>query len=153
MAASSSPRWDVVGASVRGASHLRNGLPNQDAIGWQAHGAHDQAQRSAPDGAEDRRSDDARLDGARAESAMLLAVSDGHGSNRCFRSQTGASLAVRCALDAMAQFQPAPEAGLDAVAQNARELLAPRIVDSWREAVQAVCLLKNPDGEGGGPHP
>ena len=28
------PAWVVFGKSVRGASHRKSGLPNQDAIGW-----------------------------------------------------------------------------------------------------------------------
>jgi hypothetical protein len=159
MEAASNPScWEILGASVRGASHLRNGLPNQDAIAWFPQPPHDQSDVQAPEGVDGgSQSRQAQQDGERAQRSAMMAVSDGHGSNRCFRSQTGASLAVRCALDAMAQFQPAPEAGLDAVAQNARELLAPRIVDSWREAVQAdlrinplaskeLELLENLDG-------
>lgn len=63
-------RWRVGGASVRGASHMRSGAPNQDS--WGASG----------DG------------GARA---AVLAVSDGHGAAAHFRSQTGAIIAVRTA--------------------------------------------------------
>jgi len=54
--------WGVRGSSTRGASHLRTGLPNQDSIGtwW----------------------DEPR-------SRAIVVVSDGHGSARHFRSDTG----------------------------------------------------------------
>jgi serine/threonine protein phosphatase PrpC len=103
------PSWQVVGASVRGAAHLRSGLPNQDAIGW------------SPDPA--------------GTSPLVIAVSDGHGSNRCFRSDAGAAMAVRIALAIMAEFDQtlSPQAA----EQTARELITRNLVTGWREAVQA----------------
>lgn len=64
------PIWRAGGASARGASHLRTGAPNQDAIGWR------------PD------------DGA----AVALAVSDGHGGRRYVSSHVGSRLSVAAAL-------------------------------------------------------
>src|SRR5690242_8472149 len=61
--------WQVIGCSVRGPSHERSGLPNQDAIGW---------------------SEDS--------TTTVLAVADGHGSAKCFRSDVGSRLAVDAAL-------------------------------------------------------
>ena len=29
-------KWDIIGNSVRGASHIRKNLPNQDAINWES---------------------------------------------------------------------------------------------------------------------
>ncbi len=102
--------WNVATASVRGASHLRTGTPNQDACGYWL--------------AEESR-----------ESA-ILAVSDGHGSLKHFRSQTGAQLAVSTAV---AHFQalitPADEAADRlAVALADEEDLARRLVEDWRSA-------------------
>ncbi len=58
----------LVGGSVRGASHIRNNLPNQDAIKWKTideeHDVH------------------------------VMSLADGHGSQVCFRSDIGAKLAV-----------------------------------------------------------
>ena len=72
------PAWRVIGESVIGASHIRNGLPNQDAIGlWEV------APRRNP---------------------IAIAIADGHGSKKCFRSDTGASLAVREAIEAIQEF-------------------------------------------------
>lgn len=104
--------WKVVGASVRGASHLRSGLPNQDAIGWN------------PKPGE--------------PGPLVIAVSDGHGSNRCFRSDVGATLAVQSALRVMTEFvgtQTAPIPAQSAEAA-AREVAAPQLVAQWRAAVE-----------------
>ncbi len=71
-------QWQVVGQSVRGASHERSGMPNQDAIGW--------------------------LPGSGAGSSVVLAVADGHGSARYSRSDVGASLAVETATQLIHEF-------------------------------------------------
>src|SRR5687768_12003912 len=55
----------TLGASVRGAAHRRAHLPNQDALRVFA-----------------------------GEKGTVLALADGHGSDRCFRSDVGARLAV-----------------------------------------------------------
>jgi len=61
----------VVGASVRGAAHVRVNLPNQDAMSWLPESG------EGPD--------------------LVVAVSDGHGSAKSFRSRAGAEAAVRIA--------------------------------------------------------
>ena len=61
--------WKVAHACVRGSSHQRSGLPNQDA-----------AQCTVTPGAQG--------------TVAVAVVSDGHGSPRHFRSQVGSSLAV-----------------------------------------------------------
>jgi hypothetical protein len=61
------PLRRVLAASVRGPTHRRDGLPNQDAMGWWG-----------PDG----------------RGRVVAAVADGHGSPKSFRSQMGAQLAV-----------------------------------------------------------
>lgn len=61
------PLRRVLAASVRGPTHRRDGLPNQDAMGWWG-----------PDG----------------RGRVVAAVADGHGSPKSFRSQVGAQLAV-----------------------------------------------------------
>ncbi len=63
--------WRAVGCSVRGAAHIRKGIPNQDAWGaWHGIGGTPLA---------------------------LGVVADGHGSSRCVRSATGARIAVESA--------------------------------------------------------
>ncbi len=59
--------WRVGGASVRGASHVRSGAPNEDA--WLCGG----------------------------NDVAVAAVADGHGAAPHFRSQKGAEIAVRAA--------------------------------------------------------
>ncbi len=59
-------------ASVRGASHVASGLPNQDAIAW--------------------------MQESGCGLPLILAVADGHGSPSCFRSQLGSTIAVRVAI-------------------------------------------------------
>jgi serine/threonine protein phosphatase PrpC len=66
--------WKVAHACIRGSSHERSGLPNQDAV-----------QCVVTPGAQ----------GTGAQGTVAVAVvSDGHGSARHFRSQIGSSLAV-----------------------------------------------------------
>ncbi|HEY5139225.1 MAG TPA: protein phosphatase 2C domain-containing protein, partial [Methylococcales bacterium] len=66
------PQWQVLGKSIRGASHERKGLENQDHIDY----------TRGPDG----------------ELPLCLAISDGHGSKNHFRSAIGSRLAVEKAL-------------------------------------------------------
>ena len=75
--------WRVGGASVRGASHLRSGAPNEDAWLYLADGP------------------------------VVAAVSDGHGAAPHFRSQQGAEFAVRAAASVLeAQIDDADGAEL-----------------------------------------
>jgi hypothetical protein len=105
-------RWQAAGATVRGAAHVRTGLPNQDAIGWRPAG----------------------------DAALVLAVSDGHGSAKCFRSQTGAQLAVETAL---AVFGPLAERSPDGIDPAALQDAAETALWRWRAAVDAD-LLERP---------
>ncbi|MCL6557470.1 MAG: protein phosphatase 2C domain-containing protein [Firmicutes bacterium] len=59
--------WHVIASTVRGGQHIRNGLPNQDAVCWR------QEKNGLP---------------------IVLALADGHGSTKYFRSDIGAHLAV-----------------------------------------------------------
>jgi Protein phosphatase 2C len=96
--------WRAGGASVRGASHARAALPNQDALRWLP-----------------------------APGALICALSDGHGSDKSFRSDLGALFAVQTALavvpDALAQTVPAKPGAL-------AERLPRIIVDAWQHAVE-----------------
>ena len=104
--------WQVSGASVRGASHVRQGLPNQDAIAWRS--------------------------GADVRDPLVIALSDGHGSPRCLRSHKGAKLAARLALDLLEQFaaQHIDEPNLSTVKSAAEDHLPRAIVRSWQDLVQ-----------------
>ena len=91
--------WQVTGHSVRGASHVRSGLPNQDAIGW--------------------------IESADRSGRVLLAVADGHGSAKCFRSDYGS----RFAIDAVKALMSAPE-----IPDVAR--FPANLIRTWRQSVE-----------------
>ncbi|PKL75404.1 MAG: protein phosphatase 2C domain-containing protein [Candidatus Melainabacteria bacterium HGW-Melainabacteria-1] len=67
--------WQFLGATVPGSSHLRQDLPNQDS--WL---------------------------GKKSEQGLVLAVSDGHGSAQCFRSEIGSRFAVEVFADLLSDF-------------------------------------------------
>jgi len=80
--------WQVITGSARGATHRASGLPNQDAV----------ASQHGPGG-------------------VVVAVADGHGHIRHFRSADGAALAVDVAC--RAGSQAVAEASSNAVKQEA----------------------------------
>lgn len=95
---------------MRGAAHEKSDLPNQDAIAWSP------ANGVGP--------------------PVLLAVADGHGSPRCFRSDAGAKLAVEIALDCCEELllDRVPPA-LSEVSLIAKETLPREVARRWRAAV------------------
>lgn len=104
-------QWHVIGQSVRGASHVRAGLPNQDAIHW--------------------------LPRSRLGPPLILAVSDGHGSAKSFRSDVGSRLAVEKTawlIQDLLDGQPDPR-NLSAVKRTAEDRLPQEIVRRWQDAV------------------
>lgn len=104
--------WTAISASVRGATHERNGLPNQDAV-----------RLKNPSCAGD---------------VLLMAIADGHGSTRSFRSDRGSVLAAESALREMSRF--IQRVGLDAplsrVRRQARARLPKNLIAAWRKAVR-----------------
>lgn len=97
-------------ATERGASHDALGLPNQDAV------------------------EACEIDGGAG-----VAVADGHGHSRHFRSGNGARLAVTAASEAVRE-QSSWLAALTAAGQLESEIgqiLVPAVVDRWRAAVRA----------------
>ncbi len=105
-------RWTALSASVRGASHEKSGQGNQDAV-----------RLKNPSGTDD---------------VLLLAVADGHGSTRSFRSDRGSALAAECALARTAPFRPAARPGRPAEprAQPGAERAGPR---TWSRPGKAPC--------------
>jgi hypothetical protein len=103
--------WQVITGSARGAAHRASGLPNQDAV----------ASHDSPGG-------------------VVVAIADGHGHIRHFRSADGAALAVdvacRAASHAAAGLaaDAATTAGDEEAARAGREL-ARAVVADWRSAV------------------
>jgi len=109
--------WQVAGATTPGASHVRKGLRNQDCL-----------RQWVQDG--------------RPGANALVAVSDGHGSARHFRSHVGAQLAVDAAEAVFREILR--DAGRSQVTPpgegDPSRLLARRLVDIWRENVRAHLL-------------
>lgn len=105
-------RWRATGRSVRGASHVRADLPNQDAIQW------------FPESG----------DGP----PLIVTVSDGHGSPRNFRSDVGARIAVeettKLIRESLLEGQPDPDK-LSAIKRTAQERLPGELTRRWRQTV------------------
>lgn len=104
--------WHALGCSVRGASHARDGLPNQDALLLEANGRG-------------------------AQAPAFAAVADGHGGARHFRSADGARLAVAAAREAL--FALADSFARADAAERARLAaveLPMRVVTRWVELTQ-----------------
>jgi len=105
--------WRVMGETVPGASHLRAGIPNQDAI-LQVR----ESGRGLP---------------------LVVSVSDGHGSDKCFRSDRGSRFAVKRAAQLVGEFVDESRGHADpsGLESRAREYLPREFVRRWREAVEA----------------
>jgi hypothetical protein len=106
-------RWTALSASVRGASHERGGQGNQDAV-----------RLKNPSGAND---------------VLLLAVADGHGSARSFRSDRGAAMAAECALRELRHFirRLGPDAPLSRVRNQTKTRWPKTLIAAWKSAVRA----------------
>jgi hypothetical protein len=105
--------WRLATASVRGAAHAHAGRPNQDAL------------CQLP------------LSG---DGWPFIAVADGHGSAKSFRSETGAILAVASAMVVVPQILSDPAAvGVDSLKLR----LPQRVVDVWRLGVERH-IAENP---------
>ena len=108
----STSSWTIGGASVRGSSHVRTGLPNQDALASWC-----DADQALP---------------------AIVAVADGHGGARHFRSEQGARFAVDTAIETLRALASAIDSlSDDARPQFAAVEIAPRIVEQWRARVMA----------------
>jgi serine/threonine protein phosphatase PrpC len=108
--------WGVLGHSQAGASHVRNGLPNQDAF----------------------------LSLQSEDGAIIAAVADGHGSPKSFRSDVGAKFAVESAVEVCQEFlKRFKEANLSDARNRIEQLLAKRITQDWEGRVDKH-LKENP---------
>jgi hypothetical protein len=105
--------WRIISESVPGASHLRAGIPNQDSILQMR-----ESGRSLP---------------------LILSVSDGHGSNKCFRSDRGSRFAVKESVEVMGQFLDERRGKFDYSEMQSKgaEWLPTELVKRWTEAVKA----------------
>lgn len=104
--------WQVIGKTVRGAAHMRAKLPNQDALCWWS-----EAGDKLP---------------------LIVAISDGHGSENSFRSNIGSQFAVKTALTVIKQFLEGQSGlnDLSAIKRTAEERLPQELVRSWHQKVQ-----------------
>lgn len=100
-------RWRAIGKSVIGAAHGRSGLPNQDRLHVPKIGA------GAP---------------------LILALADGHGSAKSFRSHRGAWLAVKTAQE-VARPLFAMEQSPTGLKRWAENDLPRALVQRWQELV------------------
>jgi len=113
---SNQPAWTTFGASVRGSSHMRDGLPNQDAIALLPEDTGSASIRNCP---------------------IIAAVSDGHGSKRYIRSEHGARLAVKSVTAVLREFygKYANAGNVSSVKREAEETIPRLLVSEWRNAV------------------
>lgn len=112
--------WRVLSASVRGASHETTDTPNQDAV------------RS-------------RTIDSLGQGALVVAVADGHGHWRHFRSKSGSRFAVDVACQSIDSFSQGLLAidRADELEVFAERVLIPDILDGWNAAV-ASDVQSNP---------
>lgn len=103
----------MIGETVPGASHLRAGIPNQDALLCV-------------------RQSSARL-------PLIVSISDGHGSNKCFRSDRGSRFAVRVGARLLDELIHGRHAALPPaeIESRARESLTAEFIKRWRALVAA----------------
>ena len=102
--------WMAISATVTGATHRRAGIDSQDAIHWEPH--------------------DQRQSGW-----LALAVADGHGHSKYFRSDVGAKLAAEVASRLLAEL---PSLGAPAqIARYVEDALAVHILRGWQQLVRA----------------
>jgi len=113
-----SSRWTALSASVRGASHERGGHGNQDAV-----------RLKNPSGTND---------------VLLLALADGHGSARSFRSARGSAMAAECALRELRRFirRLGPDAPLSRVRNQAKTRWPKTLITAWKNAVRADLIAR-----------
>ena len=113
LAARAEAEWRVIGETVPGASHLRAGIPNQDAI--------------------------LQLRQSSVRLPVVVSISDGHGSNKCFRSDRGSRFAVRIGTDLLDELIHGRHAALPPaeIESKVRDSLTAEFIKRWRAAVDA----------------
>ncbi|MBV9835228.1 MAG: protein phosphatase 2C domain-containing protein [Alphaproteobacteria bacterium] len=111
--------WAAGGSSVRGASHVRRDMPNQDALAL------------SPSGPGGKPTLDAE--------AFIAAIADGHGAPAYHHSDIGSRLAVDCAIEALRRF----------VGGGGAEGMIEEILARWRAAVMADHQARAQGGGGG----
>jgi serine/threonine protein phosphatase PrpC len=112
-------RWQIIGETVPGASHLRAGIPNQDSILQMR-----ESDRTLP---------------------LVVAIADGHGSPKCFRSDKGSRFVVKKCAQIVSEFLDARRGNFDLaeIESKGKDYLPKEIVKEWRKAVETH-LKNNP---------
>jgi len=105
----SHPFWTVSGKNVRGAAHIRHEKPCQDAF--------------LP---------------LQVDDAVIAAVADGHGSQRCPFSDEGAWMAVETVSGLLQELYVKAEKDPAVIEKLAKEKLPHLLVGRWRERVKAA---------------
>ena len=109
--------WDVLSASARGARHIKEELPNQDAVG-------------------------SALSPLPADGAVIVAA-DGHGSPEYVRADVGSELACHIAVEQgvklLEKISASPTTPIRALQG---QLLSQRIHDAWLAAVRDDLALR-----------
>ena len=102
--------WTAISATTRGVWHEKTGQKNQDSV----------AIKHAPHG------------------AVIMAVSDGHGSPQSFRSDRGSALAVKCAVRLGERFlrRHGPDASVSRVKHQLQNRWWHEMLLEWRRAVR-----------------
>lgn len=110
---SAAGEWRVIGETVPGASHLRAGVPNQDAL--------------------------LQVRASSIHLPVILSISDGHGSNKCFRSDRGSLFAVHLASALLNKtlIGARSVSDIEKLAKDAHASLPSEVVRRWRSVVEA----------------
>ncbi len=97
---------------MRGSTHERDGRKNQDAV-----------RLSCPSGASD---------------SLFLALADGHGNSRSFRSDRGSAMATECALRLLREFdlRNGPDVPLSSIRRQMRTKWPRALLAAWLQAVR-----------------
>jgi serine/threonine protein phosphatase PrpC len=111
--------WRIIGETVPGASHLRAGIPNQDSILQMR-----ESDRTLP---------------------LVVAIADGHGSPKCFRSNKGSRFVVKKSAQIVSEFLDELRGNFDLaeIETKGKDYFPQEIVKEWRKAVEAH-LKNNP---------
>jgi len=105
--------WRVIAETIPGASHLRAGTPNQDAV--------------------------LQLRESSVGLPLIVSISDGHGSDKCFRSDRGSRLAVAVGAHLMreALHNIRGESDASQLESRARDTMPAEFARRWKAAVEA----------------
>ena len=100
--------WRMTGETIRGNSHLRDGRPNQDAI--------------------------LQIRESGIYAPVILSISDGHGSHKCFRSDRGSHIAVTLSAILMRELLSSKPVDSD-IERVVKETFPVEFVRRWQAAV------------------